>query len=82
MSRIFNDYNADGYRRNINGNRSHYAEDEAIVRNLRYRFPNLLSNRSDQFIVNAYDEFAASDMFGDNDERFPAFLSDYYPEAK
>lgn len=75
---IFNDYDEQGYRRNICGNRSTKIEDEAIVRNLRFRWKDELADTNDQSLVNCYDEFAMSDMFGSNDERFLEFFNDYF----
>lgn len=74
---IFNDYDKDGYRTNIVGCRSSRTEDEAIVYNLRHRWNTELANISDVALVNAYDEFAMSEFFGNNDEEFLRFLSEY-----
>lgn len=71
---IFNDYDEDGFRTTRMGNRSHRAADNAIRDNLRFAFPQY-AEQSDQWLVNQYDEFAASDMFGNNDERFPEFVA-------
>lgn len=77
MSDIFNDYNAQGYRVTITGSRSSRAEDNAILYNLRFKFGARIALISDQGLVNAYDEFALSDMFGGNDEHFLEFLDNY-----
>lgn len=74
MADIFNDYDDQGYRRTVTGAKSSKIEDQAIVRNLRVRWPKELENISDQRLVNEYDEFAMSEMFGNNDENFLAWL--------
>ena len=74
---IFNDYDEKGFRTNICGCRSSRTEDDAIAYNLRFRWKKELEEVSDQKLVNAYDEFAMSDMFGDNDERFLEWLAEY-----
>lgn len=74
---IFNSYDENGYRETINGSRSSRTEDEAIVCNLRFRWPQELASFSDVALVNAYDDFAFSEEFGDNDERFLAWLKEY-----
>lgn len=66
---IFN-YDESGWRTNNNGNRTSRREDETIVKNLRFRWPNELSAFTDQTLVNEYDDFAYSEMFGDNDALF------------
>lgn len=73
---IFNDYDEHGYRRNAAGSRSSRTEDNAIVYNLRFRWPTELGEVSDQMLLNAYDTFAMSDWFGGNDERFLEWLSE------
>lgn len=77
MSRppIFNDYDDNGYRRSVTGCRSSRTEDEAIVYNIRATWGALVADMSDQQIVNEYDEFAMSDMWGNNDERWPEWLA-------
>lgn len=67
---IFNDYDENGFRTNIAGCRSSVTEDNAIVSNLRFRWPKELEHLSDVALVNEYDKFAISDWFGNNDERF------------
>jgi len=67
---IFNDYDSQGYRTTINGCRSSKTADESLVHNLRHRWPTELAEYSDQKLVNEYDEFALSDDFGNNDEKF------------
>jgi hypothetical protein len=67
---IFNDYDANGYRTNAAGCRSSRIEDEAIVYNLRSRWPKELEAMSDQALLNTYDQFALSEDFGDNDAKF------------
>jgi len=74
---IFNDYDETGHRVNCVGSRSHRTADEAILRNVRFAFPKETAGMSDQAVVNAYDEFAMSELFGNNDERFPEFLSSW-----
>lgn len=78
---IFNDYNEDGYRLNMVGCRSHKTEDNGIRDNIRHKIKyggwDVLTDWSDQKLVNAYDEFAMTDMFGNNDERFLEFCKDY-----
>lgn len=71
---IFNSYDENGYRVTITGCRSSKIEDESIVDNLRFRWAAELKDLSDANLVNIYDEFAASDMFGNNDEMFLEFL--------
>ncbi len=70
---IFNDYDDNGNRRTVAGTRSSRIADNALLDNLRFRWPQL-SDLSDQRLVNEYDEFAVSDMFGDNDARFLEWL--------
>lgn len=72
---MFNDYDAEGYRTTVTGCRSHKTEDLAIVSNLRSRWPTELRDYSDVYLVNTYDYFAQSDVFGDNDARFLTFLA-------
>lgn len=85
MKTIFNTYDENGYRRNINGNRSSRTEDNAIEYNLRVAWGNLVKDMTDSELVNAYDLFSVLaddngvDYFGNNDERFPEFLRDAYP---
>lgn len=74
---IFNDYNENGYRVNAAGSRSHMTEDNAIVDNLRRRWTKELEEISDQTLLNAYDTFALSDYFGNNDAQFLEWLSEY-----
>lgn len=77
MKKIFNDYDADGNRISIMGCRSSIAADNNLVYNLRFRWPKELESMSDVSLVNAYDTFAATDLFGDNDARFLAFLGEH-----
>lgn len=72
----FNSYDKNGFRTTVNGSRSSRAADEAIISNLRFRWADELKHMSDVELVNAYDEFALSEIFGNNDERFLEFLSD------
>jgi len=74
---MFNDYDENGYRTNKNGNRSSRIEDAAIVSNLRFRWPQELAEFNDVALINAYDDFVYSDMWGDNDERFLDWIKDY-----
>lgn len=76
MSRppIFNDYDANGYRTNCVGCRSSRTEDEAICYNLRHTWGARVAHLSDTELVNEYDRFAMSDMFGNNDERWMEWL--------
>jgi hypothetical protein len=76
QKRIFNDYSEAGYRVNIVGCRSSFIEDNNIVYNLRQRWPNELEGLSDVVLVNEYDQFAMSEMFGDNDARFLEWLEE------
>lgn len=72
---IFNSYDEKGYRLTITNCRSSKIQDEAIVYNLRFRWPNELSEISDAELVNIYDCFAASDDFGNNDEKFLEYMN-------
>lgn len=72
---IFNNYDDNGVRTSITGCRSTRIEDEAIVSNLRFRWAKELENYTDAQLVNEYDEFALSELFGDNDERFLQWLA-------
>lgn len=72
----FNDYDERGYRTTRRGNRSSRIEDEAILYNLRTRWPKELEHLSDQMLIDTYDDFARSDMFGDNDARFLEWMED------
>lgn len=72
---IFNNYDENGVRTNIKGNRSTKMEDEAIRDNLRFRWPKILSYLSDAQLVNEYDAFALSELFGNNDENFLEWLN-------
>lgn len=72
----FNDYDANGFRINNHGNRSHKTEDEAIISNLRFRWPEQLKEVSDVMLVNLYDDFYWSEYFGYNDERFLEFIKE------
>ena len=75
MTSPFNDYDSAGYRVNHMGCKTSKIEDEAIIDNLRRRWPEQLVDISDATLVNEYDSFALSDQFGDNDERFLAWLA-------
>lgn len=72
---IFNDYDEQGYRTSITGCRSSRIADDNLVYNLRFRWPVELDGFSDAELVNHYDEFALSDWFGNNDERFLEWLA-------
>lgn len=48
--------------------------DAALVRNLRLRWRAELEPFSDEALVAAYEAFAISDDYGDNDERFPLWF--------
>lgn len=74
---IFNDYDETGHRLTAAGCRSSRAEDEAILSNLRTAYGAKVAGYSDQALVNAFDMFAVSAMFGNNDERFIEFLLEY-----
>lgn len=67
---IFNDYDEGGNRVNICGCRSTRTEDNAIRNNLRQRWQQDLAEVSDVALVNAYDDFALSPLFGNNDEGY------------
>ena len=82
MASPFNDYDADGFRINRRGSRTSRIADEAIIRNLRYRWPKELSEISDAELVNEYDDFALSDQWGNNDENFLAWIDARIPEAE
>lgn len=78
MPDIFNDYDDSGYRMNVAGCRSSKTEDQSILTNLRgSRFKDLLANCSDQMVVNMYDWWAFDPRFGNNDEFFADFVSEY-----
>lgn len=51
---------------------------EALVKNLRFRWKDELSTFSDDKLVNMYDEFAMSEYVGDNDERFLEFVKEWF----
>jgi hypothetical protein len=76
MTSPFNSYDENGYRETITGCKSSKIEDEAIIYNLRFRWEKELAEYSDAQIVNLYDEFALSEMWGDNDERFLEFIKE------
>ena len=77
MTAPFNDYDDNGYRTNRHGNRSSRIEDEAIISNIRFAHSAAVAHLSDAAVVNAYDDFFWSDMFGDNDARFAEFVKDW-----
>jgi hypothetical protein len=77
MTDIFNDYDESGYRITITGSKTSRIADNNLRDNLRFRWANEFADWSDQKLVNAYDEFAMSEMFGDNDERFLEFCKDF-----
>jgi len=77
MPVLFNDYDDRGARISIVGCRSTRIMDEAIVHNLRFAFGEQIASLHDCCLVNAYDEFASTDMHGDNDARFIEFLVEY-----
>lgn len=70
MRSPFNDYDTTGHRVNSQGCSTTRTEDEAILTNLRHRWPEQLAKFSDATIINDYDAFALTNWFGDNDERF------------
>lgn len=74
MPDIFNDYDEQGYRLTAAGTRSHKAADANLLVNLRFAFGERVMKYSDQKLVNEYDEFAMSDMYGDNNARFLEWL--------
>lgn len=45
-----------------------------IVPNLRVRWPNELEAFSDNAVAALYEDFAISEDFGDNDEKFPEWF--------
>jgi hypothetical protein len=67
---IFNSYDMNDQRMTITGCRSTKMQDDAILYNLRHTWGEQVAHLSDAELVNTYDEFAASDWFGNNDERF------------
>lgn len=73
----FNDYDEGGLRVNRHGNRSSMIEDVAIISNLRFAHGEAIAHLSNAALVNAYDDFFWSDMFGDNDARFLEFIKDW-----
>lgn len=63
-------YDQDGKRRTITGSTSTKVADDSILANLRRRWPSELDGITDSQLLDEYDQFAASDWFGDNDARF------------
>lgn len=51
---------------------------EALLRNLRQRWPQELSHLDDAKLVTIYDDFFSSEYHGNNDEHFLQFIKDYY----
>lgn len=49
--------------------------DEQLLRNLRYTFPGL-GNITDSKLIEIYNDFAISEYYGNNDERFLEFIQD------
>jgi hypothetical protein len=45
-----------------------------IVRNLRHRWPDELTPFSDRAILDLYTDFAQSEDYGNNDEKFPEWF--------
>lgn len=73
---IFNDYDENGFRVNINGNRTSKIADDNLLYNLRSRWPEELEKFNDVTLVNEYDKFSVTDRFGNNDERFLEWMED------
>jgi len=73
----FNDYDESGMRVNRHGNRSSITADIQIVSNLRFAHGDAIAHLNNASIVNAYDDFYWSDMYGDNDARFPEFVKNW-----
>jgi hypothetical protein len=48
--------------------------DEALIRNLRQRWPEELQSFSDKALIKCYNDFALSDEWGNNDEKFPEWF--------
>jgi hypothetical protein len=46
------------------------------IRNLRYRWPEELKPFTDGQIFRAYDDFARTEDFGNNDEKFPEWFGE------
>ena len=76
MKSPFNNYDERGYRVTSTGCRSHRVEDEALLYNLRFKYPEYC-HLGDAVLINLYDEFALSDQFGNNDENFPQWVKDH-----
>ncbi len=74
---IFNSYDEHGYRQTIVGCRSSRMQDDNLLYNLRTTWKEDLAGYSDSHVINMYDEFAMSDMFGNNDERWLEWVKDY-----
>lgn len=52
--------------------------DKALVRNLRFAHKELVSRFTDEKLVEIYNDFYLSDYVGNNDERFPEFVGEFY----
>ena len=72
----FNDYDENGIRKNINGNLTSRTADENLLYNLRFKFPEL-DKFGDAQLINGYDDFALSEDFGNNDEKFVEWMEGY-----
>jgi hypothetical protein len=49
--------------------------DQNIINNLRYRWPAECASLSDEELIELYNQFSMSDDHGNNDEKFPDWLS-------
>lgn len=45
-----------------------------LVENLRFRWRDALASYSDKAIIACYDDFALSEDWGNNDEKFPDWI--------
>lgn len=75
MKSPFNSYDERGFRITETGSCVSRVADEALLYNLRFRWKEELKQFSDATLINEYDNFALSDMWGDNDARFLEWMS-------
>ena len=73
---IFNSYDENGVRITVTGCTSTKTADDNLLYNLRFRWKDAVAHISDAALINAYDEFSLTDMFGDNDARFLDFIKE------
>lgn len=47
-----------------------------LVYNLRFRWPKELASIADNKLIELYDDFAISELYGNNDEHFLQYVKD------